>query len=137
MGTSSGVTVLVSDRNSRVREFMAREFRADGWRVLLAGDGWEMFRILRREPLVDLLVLDPDLPNRYGSDLLGRIREERPEVPILVHSWRTDEPVGVFPVGGGVARAPVVLVVKNGTMDGLRVAALDLLEDVRGREDGA
>ena len=138
MGTSGSVTVLIGDRNSRVRDFMGREFTAEGCRVLLAGDGWEVFRFLRQESFVDLLVLDPDIPNRYGSGLLARIREERPELPILVHSWRTDEQWNVSARSeDAVGEAPVVLVAKNGSLDRLKVAAFELMDRAPVQGDGS
>ncbi|MFW5489984.1 MAG: response regulator [Desulfovibrio sp.] len=136
MGKSTSVTVLIGDRNSRIREFMGREFATEGYRVLLAGDGWEVFRILRQEPRVDLLVLDPDIPNRHGDGLLERIREEHPDLPIVVHSWRTDEHPFSPSYDASDSKAPMVLVVKNGSMDRLKGTAQQLMGGVPDWGDG-
>ena len=64
--------ILIADRNSHVREFLKREMLAEGYIVQLAENGREVLKwTYSREP-IDLLILDPDLPDAEESLLLKK-----------------------------------------------------------------
>jgi two-component system nitrogen regulation response regulator NtrX len=59
--------------------------RDEGYRVVLAEDGFQALRLLSEEP-VELAILDVWLPNMGGIEVLQRIKAEYPEVEVVVIS---------------------------------------------------
>lgn len=51
----------------------------------------------------DLVVLDINLPGRSGFEVLGEIRRELPQLPVLVLSSTPEEQIGLRSVKGGAA----------------------------------
>jgi len=83
-------TVLIADRNPNVREFLRREMMAEGYRVLLAKNGREVLRwIYRYEPL-DLVILDPDLPDASEVPVIEKLNDRIPTLPVVIHTFSTD-----------------------------------------------
>jgi CheY-like chemotaxis protein len=56
-----------------------------GYRVLTALDGPLGLEVFEKEP-VDLVVLDYSMPGMHGGQVATRMRELKPEVPILLLS---------------------------------------------------
>lgn len=75
-------TVLFVDDNRNIREFCRRELEAEGYRVVLAADGGEAIRIVRKET-PDVLVLDLCMPAMGGLEAIEQIRECAPSVPVI------------------------------------------------------
>jgi DNA-binding NtrC family response regulator len=83
-------TILIADRNPHVREFLRRELTSAGYRIVLADTGQDVVkRVYQQEP-IDLLILDPDLPDMEESDLLIKIRNRIPALPVVVHTYTSD-----------------------------------------------
>jgi DNA-binding NtrC family response regulator len=83
-------TILVADRNPNVRDFLKRELMAEGYRVLQAKDNREVLkRVFSRTPL-DLLIFDPDLPNAGEMEILEKLNDRIPPLPVVLHSFQTD-----------------------------------------------
>ncbi len=114
--------ILASDRNPHVREFLQRELVSDGFEVDVAGNGEELLGMICGGTFPDLVILDLDLPYSGGLDLLDRIRECRPALPVVIHTFlaensqgdRNDIDAGAF-------------VEKDGNMDILRRVIRELL----------
>lgn len=84
------VNILIADRNPHVREFLRREMIADGYCVRLAENGRQLLKwIYHNEPL-DLLIVDPDLPDIDVSSLLTKLQNRIPFLPVVVHSFLPD-----------------------------------------------
>ncbi|MCU0615455.1 MAG: hypothetical protein MUD09_10340, partial [Desulfobacterales bacterium] len=58
----SDYTILIADRNSRVRDFIKREMTKEGFRVILAETGKDVIEMINQSIPLDLVLLDPDLP---------------------------------------------------------------------------
>lgn len=117
-----GFTILVADRNSHVRQFLKREMEAEGYHVLLARNGHEVLQCVRHEPL-DLIILDLDLPDVREMALLNEIKEQRPALPVVVHTFLTEY------IKHPVIRRGVFLVEKKGSnVEGLKGMVFDLLK---------
>jgi DNA-binding NtrC family response regulator len=84
------ITILVADRNRNVREFLKREMTADGYRILLAKSAQEVLNGVYDHQDVDLLILDPDLPG-YEKDLIEKIEDRIPTIPIVIHTFLSDD----------------------------------------------
>ncbi|MFI8985157.1 response regulator transcription factor [Streptomyces antimycoticus] len=78
----SPVRVLVVDDESALADLLSMALRYEGWEVRTAGDGGEAIRITR-ELRPDAVVLDVMLPDMDGITVLGRLRRELPDVPVL------------------------------------------------------
>jgi DNA-binding response OmpR family regulator len=84
--TNSQFTILVADRNPRIREFLAREFESSGYQVLLAGDGRDVLRRANVLPPFDLLILDLDITYPSGLTILKKMQARKSPLPIVVHA---------------------------------------------------
>ncbi|MFE2448115.1 response regulator transcription factor [Stenotrophomonas sp. NPDC087984] len=78
----SPVRVLVVDDESALADLLSMALRYEGWEVRTAGDGAEAIRITR-ELRPDAVVLDVMLPDMDGLTVLGRLRRELPDIPVL------------------------------------------------------
>ena len=88
--------ILVIDDDDGVRGSLEKILLREDHDVLTAADGAEGMRILR-EARPDLVVSDVYMPEMDGIELLIRIRDADPDLPIIVIS------------GGGFAPADFVL----------------------------
>jgi two-component system response regulator MprA len=79
--------VLVVDDEPRMLSMMRRVLEADGYRVVLAGDGRAALEILRGSETIDLMILDVMMPDLDGFDVCRMARRES-LVPILMLTAR-------------------------------------------------
>lgn len=77
------IRVLLIEDERRVAEFIATNLREAECSVDLAADGEEGLRLASCSDF-DLIILDLMLPGISGSEVLARVRREKPDVPILV-----------------------------------------------------
>ncbi|MFF4405055.1 response regulator transcription factor [Streptomyces sp. NPDC001262] len=78
----SPVRVLVVDDEASLADLLRLALRYEGWDVHTAPDGAEAVR-RAREFRPDAVVLDVMLPDMDGLAVLGRLRRELPDVPVL------------------------------------------------------
>lgn len=82
--------ILIADRNPHVREFLKREMIADGYLVRLAENGRQLIKwVFNKEP-VDLLIIDPDLPDTDMASLFATLRDRIPMLPMVIHTFLSD-----------------------------------------------
>ncbi len=84
-------TILIADRNSRVREFLKRELTEEGFRVLQAETGRDVIEMVYHCFPLDLVLLDPDLPDMEETVLLKKIGNRIPPLPIVIHAFDFEE----------------------------------------------
>ncbi|MFJ7630294.1 response regulator transcription factor [Streptomyces sp. NPDC097595] len=76
------VRVLVVDDEASLTELLSMALRYEGWEVRSAGDGAAAVRAARAfRP--DVVILDVMLPDMDGLAVLGRLRRELSDVPVL------------------------------------------------------
>ncbi|MEU2024395.1 response regulator transcription factor [Streptomyces sp. NPDC016469] len=76
------VRVLVVDDEASLTELLSMALRYEGWDVRSAGDGAAAVRTARAfRP--DVVILDVMLPDMDGLAVLGRLRRELSDVPVL------------------------------------------------------
>lgn len=81
--------ILLIEDEPRIRAFVARGFGADGFSVDEAGDGETgLAQALAAD--YDLVVLDLLLPRLDGLSVMHALAEQRPELPVLILSARSD-----------------------------------------------
>jgi len=82
--------ILIVDRNPHVREFLKREMTADGYRVRLAENGRQLIKWTFHSENVDLLIVDPDLPDVDVPSLFVKLQNRIPSLPVVVHTFLSD-----------------------------------------------
>ncbi len=87
----SEYTILIADRNSHVREFIKREMTKEGFRVLQAEKGKDVIKMVYQCFSLDLVLLDPDLPDMEETVLLKKIGDRFPSVPVVIHAFDSEE----------------------------------------------
>jgi CheY-like chemotaxis protein len=80
---SAHVHVIVADDEVLVATTLADILEEAGYRVTVTHNGLEALEAERRDP-ADLLVTDLRMPRLDGIALIGRIRAQRPDLPIVV-----------------------------------------------------
>lgn len=79
-------TILIADRNPRVRGFLQREMSKAGYRIRVAESTRDLLEwAFDRDP-VDLIILDPDLPDDADARLMSMLRERMPLLPVILHA---------------------------------------------------
>lgn len=97
MGTG---TVLVVEDDEAIRRGLADALRFHGYEVCEAADGVAgLDAALTRA--VDLVVLDLLMPRLDGMSVLARVRESRPDLPVIVLTARGEEADKVRGLRGG------------------------------------
>jgi DNA-binding response OmpR family regulator len=81
--------ILVIEDEARILAFVARALKAEGWTVGIAEDGREGLAAAVSHDY-DLVVLDLLLPGMDGLTLLRELREQKPDLPVLILSARGD-----------------------------------------------
>src|SRR5258707_161916 len=75
--------ILIIDDESAIRESLDTMLTLEGFSVSMAGDGAAGMDLLARNEY-DLLLLDLALPGESGMDLLPRIVEAHPSLPVIM-----------------------------------------------------
>ena len=117
-------TILIADRNPHVREFLRREMTAAGYRILLADKGRDVVkRVYQHEP-VDLLILDPDLPDVEESAVLKKIRNRIPALPVVVHTYVSD-----YETHQDLVNAAAFVEKRGSSIENLREVVSEILQE--------
>lgn len=77
------IQVLVVDDEPVLAELVSMALRYEGWDIVTAGDGAAAIELARDNP-PDVVVLDVMLPDMSGLDVLRRLREVQPGLPLLL-----------------------------------------------------
>ena len=77
------INVLVVDDESVLADMVSMALRYEGWNISTAGDGASAIAIARSQR-PDVVVLDVMLPDMSGLDVLHKLREENPRLPVLL-----------------------------------------------------
>ncbi|MCK4389885.1 MAG: response regulator [Desulfobacterales bacterium] len=83
-------TILIADRNPRVRDFLRRELMAEGYRVQTAKDGREVLRMTDVDAPPELLILDLDMPYVNGLTILETLQNRKSFLPVVIHTFLTE-----------------------------------------------
>lgn len=84
-------TILIADRNSHVRMFLLRELMAEGYRVKMAATAENVLKMAYARDGIDLLILDPDLPDIDPAAMLTTLADRIPVLPVVLHTHRRDD----------------------------------------------
>jgi two-component system OmpR family response regulator len=77
------INVLVVDDEAVLAEMVSMALRYEGWSIATAGDGASALESARSQR-PDVVVLDVMLPDMSGLDVLRKLREQNPRLPVLL-----------------------------------------------------
>ena len=77
------INVLVVDDEAVLAEMVSMALRYEGWNIATASDGSAAVAAARAQR-PDVVVLDVMLPDMSGLDVLHKLREEHPQLPVLL-----------------------------------------------------
>lgn len=77
------INVLVVDDEAVLAEMVSMALRYAGWKIATASDGASAIAAARNQR-PDVVVLDVMLPDMSGLDVLHKLREENPQLPVLL-----------------------------------------------------
>ena len=75
--------ILIVDDEPEIREEMAEYLAGKGYRVIVAGDGPEGLAKFQADPC-DLAITDMKMPGMAGAEVIRRLREIAPGLPVVV-----------------------------------------------------
>ena len=75
--------ILIVDDEKNIREGLGKALELDGYHVLLAADGQEGLETIEHEE-VDLVIADLRMPRLSGEELLRRVVQSYPTVPVII-----------------------------------------------------
>ncbi|MEV4639522.1 PAS domain S-box protein [Actinoplanes sp. NPDC049548] len=109
-GEAPEETILLVEDEHALRESTSRTLVRAGYHVLVADDGAAAVRIARETPgPIHLLLTDVIMPEMMGNEVAARVRELRPDVPVLYMSGYA-QPVltenGTLPPGVEIVEKP-------------------------------
>jgi two-component system nitrogen regulation response regulator NtrX len=97
---SAAPRILIVDDQAAVREELAYALKFEGYRAVEAADGQAGLDLLD-EGDVAVVLLDIKMPGLDGMQVLGRIRESHPHVPVVMISGHGDIETAVVAVKNG------------------------------------
>ncbi|HTY83914.1 MAG TPA: response regulator transcription factor [Silvibacterium sp.] len=80
---------LVADDDPALGMFLARGLETEGHTVRLASDGQDAFETFLNE-MPDLTILDLNLPQKDGTEVLRMVRSVTEDLPVLILTARND-----------------------------------------------
>jgi DNA-binding NtrC family response regulator len=86
------VRILIADRNRHVRELLKRELETEGYLVTAARDAQEILGLLAQGEILDLLILDLEIPYVAEVNLLNQLKGLYPTLPVVIHSFQPENP---------------------------------------------
>jgi len=116
-------SILVADRNPRVREFLKREITAEGYKVLLAKTCEEVLYRIYHDESLDLLIMDPDLPDKGASIIWEKLQARIPPIPVVVHGFLSD-----YSTNSEDLAATVFIEKSGNSVENIKKAVIEILE---------
>jgi CheY-like chemotaxis protein len=121
--TTDSFTILIADRNPRVRDFLQRELIAEGYQTKIAKDGREVVEMTRGDDSCELLILDLDMPHMSGLGVLETIQRLRPSLPVIIHTFATE-----YEKHPAVQRAAGFWEKRGNNIDGFKTMVMEVLK---------
>ncbi len=78
-------TILVADDEKGIRDTLRRLLEYEKYRVVLAEDGLQALQLTETD-VVDLVLLDIKMPGMDGMEVLSRLHQSQPDLPVVIIS---------------------------------------------------
>ena len=123
--------IIIADKNPHVREFLQRELINEGYNVRQAVSGKDVLEQIYSQDSIDLLILDPDLPDADRLFLFKKLHDRIPALPVVIHAHLESADMKERTYG-------VVFVEKNGgSIELLKQVLFDILQHDKNRFENA
>jgi DNA-binding NtrC family response regulator len=76
-------TILIVDDEKNIRDGLAEAFQMEGYKALTAEDGQTAMKMLE-ENYIDLVITDLKMPHISGMELLQYVKQNWPNVPVII-----------------------------------------------------
>ncbi len=76
-------SILIVDDELLIRDLLYDFFNGQGWQTAIAENGEKALDILRSRP-IDLVLSDIRMPGMDGLDLTAEMRQEFPDIPVVL-----------------------------------------------------
>lgn len=83
-------TILIVDRNTNVREYLKRELGSEGYHIQQAENYRKLLQVMNDNEKLDLIIIDPDLPDVEEKFLQRRIQSLQPQTQVVIHTLIAD-----------------------------------------------
>jgi PAS domain S-box-containing protein len=124
-------TILVAEDDDMVRHLASRILERAGYRVISVKDGAEAVLIFNRQAdEIDLLLLDVVMPNLGGREACERMRQIRPDIPVLFASGYSENAVHT----NFILNEGITLLQKPFASDSLLRTVRQVLDEARNKE---
>jgi CheY-like chemotaxis protein len=114
-------SILIIDKNPNVREFLKRDFLAEGYRVETAKDGIALYDALVGGAPPHLVILDADAPFMAGGDILEKVLRKIVTLPLVIYAFNTQD------LPHPLAERATAVVEKSGNPDALKSTVKQIL----------
>ncbi|MDD9148276.1 MULTISPECIES: response regulator [unclassified Sporolactobacillus] len=95
-----GVKLLIVDDQYGIRLLLNEIFQKEGYRTLLASSGPQALKAVHEHDPV-LVLLDMKIPGMNGLETLKRIKQEKPEVKVVIMTAYGDQDIIRNAIAGG------------------------------------
>lgn len=135
--------LLIIEDDSSLAQMLGLHFADEGFRVELAATCTRGLELLRAEDF-DLVLLDQQLPDGTGSELLPRLLEARPGLGVIMMTGRHDLELAIDAIQRGAAEfvhkpidTDALQLTVNGLIDKRRLARERMRTPAEGAGDDA
>ncbi len=99
------IKIVIADDHSLIREGLKKILKEapDINVVGEASDARSLFEVLKDSKEVNMLVLDISLPGKSGLEILKDVKQERPQLPVLILSMHPEDRFAVRALKAGAA----------------------------------
>ena len=80
--------ILITDLNHNVKNFLTRELEKEGCVIYTAENAIDAQKYIYGANQLDIVILDPELPDLFGQPLLYEVQDRLPPVPVIVHAYK-------------------------------------------------
>lgn len=102
-------SILIVDDDKATRHSLDQAMSINGYETLAVADGYIAVTIVKRK-LIDIVILDVNMPGQSGLQTLQRIKVVRPQLPVIMTSGTPTESVMTAAIEKGASsfmRKPV------------------------------
>jgi two-component system phosphate regulon sensor histidine kinase PhoR len=93
--------ILVADDSQEIRQFLEESVLTPaGYHVIAVGDGMSALT-LALDSTPDLVITDQQMPNLTGLELIRRLRQDKPQVPVILMTAEGSEALAVEALRSG------------------------------------
>ena len=75
--------ILIVDDQQGIRMLLNEVFKKEGFTTYLAANGFDAIKIAQENTL-DCVLLDMKIPGMDGLEILARLKEDHPELPVMM-----------------------------------------------------